>query len=65
MGTITRRVEVCQCENCGNEGEMTVVCELLPLEEAPTPEAPKPPKREKRSFTCVNCGNEADMIVDF
>ena len=58
-----RRVEVCRCENCGNEAEMTVVCELLPLE--PTAEeAPPAPKKEKRSFTCVNCGNEADMIVD-
>ena len=62
MTNPTRIVEVCRCENCGNEAEMTVVCELVPIEV--TTEKEKPQQKEKRSFTCVNCGNEADMIID-
>jgi len=35
MGKKTQKVEVCKCTNCGNEGEMTVTCELIdvPVEE--------------------------------
>ncbi|GAB6063891.1 hypothetical protein [Deferrisoma palaeochoriense] len=57
------RKEVCRCENCGNEAEMTVVCEVVPTEAQGAPEGP-PKRREKRTFTCVSCGSEADMIVD-
>ncbi len=57
------RKEVCRCEKCGNEAEMTVVCEVVPVETQGEPEGP-PKRREKRTFTCVNCGSEADMIVD-
>ena len=69
MGTSRRMVEVCRCENCGNEAEMTVVCEMVPLEKEPEAKPPEQAdsqasRQEKRSFTCVNCGNEADMIVD-
>ena len=25
--------QVCKCENCGNEAEMIVTCELIPVED--------------------------------
>ena len=56
-------IEVCKCENCGNEAEMTVTCELVPVEDVEKKEAGVE-QQEKRSFTCTSCGNEADMIVD-
>jgi hypothetical protein len=62
--TETRKMmEVCTCENCGNEAEMIVTCELVPVED-PEKKAAGVEKQEKRSFTCDSCGNEADMIVD-
>jgi hypothetical protein len=62
MADQTKRVEVCKCENCGNEAEMVVTCELLPP--SPGEAAAATGKREKKTFTCVNCGNEADLIID-
>jgi hypothetical protein len=64
MGKKTQRVEVCKCTNCGNEGEMTVTCELIdvPVEEKKA--AKKVIHQEHKSFTCTKCGNESDMIVD-
>ena len=56
-------MEVCQCENCGNEAEMIVTCELVPVEDE-AKKAAGIEKQEKKSFTCENCGSEADMIVD-
>jgi hypothetical protein len=56
-------IEVCKCEKCGNEAEMTVTCELLPLKDVEK-KATGAKKQEKRSFTCTKCGSEADMIVD-
>ncbi|NSW88037.1 MAG: hypothetical protein HPY84_17175 [Syntrophobacteraceae bacterium] len=52
--------EVCHCEKCGNEAEMTIVCELIEV-----PEAGVQKKKEKQTRTCTVCGNEADMIIDF
>ncbi len=62
MAETKRKVQVCKCENCGNEAEMTVTCEWVPAPAAASPKAPG--GREKRNFTCVNCGNEAEMTVD-
>jgi transcription elongation factor Elf1 len=64
MGKKTQKVEVCKCTNCGNEGEMTVTCELIdvPVEEKKA--AKKIIHQEHKSFTCTKCGNESDMIVD-
>jgi hypothetical protein len=64
MGKKTQKVEVCKCENCGNEGEMTVTCELLdvPVEEKQAAKEHK--HQEHKTFTCTKCGNESDMIVD-
>ncbi len=56
-------MEVCSCENCGNEAEMVVTCELIPVEDVKK-KAAGVEKQEKRSFTCTNCGSEADTIVD-
>lgn len=56
-------VEVCKCENCGNEAEMVVTCELIAVEDVEK-KAAGVEKQEKKSFTCTSCGNEADMIID-
>jgi hypothetical protein len=64
MGTSERRVEVCKCENCGNEAEMTVTCEIVTLISETEDGKEKENKQEKKKFTCINCGNEADMIID-
>ncbi len=56
-------IEVCKCENCGNEAEMTVTCELVPVQD-PEKKAAGVLQQEKKSFTCTSCGNEADMIID-
>jgi hypothetical protein len=63
MGEKTERVEVCKCKNCGNEAEMVVTCELVPVEDEDK-KAAGIEKRERKSFTCISCGSEADMIVD-
>jgi hypothetical protein len=62
MSKPTQWVEVCKCENCGNEAEMVVSCELLPVSQEK--QEPETGKREKKTFTCVNCGNEADLTID-
>ncbi len=60
-----RKTIVCNCENCGNEAEMTIKCEEVLLEQKPTKiEAPLGAKQLKRTITCTQCGNEAEMIVD-
>ncbi|MGB5924333.1 MAG: hypothetical protein WBH36_19055 [Syntrophobacteria bacterium] len=56
-------MESCTCENCGNEAEMIVTCELVPVED-PEKKAAGVEKQEKKSFTCESCGSEADMIID-
>ena len=33
--TTTVRKEVCSCEKCGNEAEMTITCELVDVPVAP------------------------------
>jgi hypothetical protein len=53
--------EVCTCDKCGNEAEMTIKCELVEIEKAPG----KVTKQQKETRTCSVCGNEADMIIDF
>ena len=55
------KVEVCMCEKCGNEAEMTVSCQWVDVE-TPTGEVQK---KQKETRTCKVCGNEADMIIDF
>jgi hypothetical protein len=55
------KVEVCMCDKCGNEAEMTVKCELVDVQS--TSGATEKKQRETR--TCKVCGNEADLIVDF
>ncbi len=56
-------MEVCKCENCGNEAEMIVTCELIPVEDE-AKKAEGVEKQEKKSFSCTSCGSEADTIVD-
>ena len=64
MTTGERRVEVCKCEKCGNEAEMTVTCEIVTLKSETKEGKESGTKQEKKSFTCINCGNEASMIID-
>jgi predicted RNA-binding Zn-ribbon protein involved in translation (DUF1610 family) len=63
MAEKRQMMEVCKCENCGNEAEMIVTCELVPVED-PKKKAAGVEQQEKKSFTCTSCGNEADMLVD-
>lgn len=57
---MTEKVQVCTCEKCGNEAEMTISCQLVDVE-GPSGEVEK---KQKETRTCKVCGNEADMIVD-
>ncbi len=56
-----RRVEVCTCDKCGNEAEMTISCEMVEIK---TP-AGEIEKKQKETRVCKVCGNEANMIIDF
>lgn len=58
-----KKTVVCMCDNCGNEGEMTIKCEEVILEPPATPAA-QPVKKLKRELVCSLCGNEAEMIVE-
>ncbi|MHC1726458.1 MAG: hypothetical protein AB9866_10690 [Syntrophobacteraceae bacterium] len=56
-----RKVEVCHCDKCGNEAEMTITCELVELKR----ESGEVKKKQLENRVCKVCGNEADMIIDF
>lgn len=53
--------KVCTCENCGNEGEMTITCSL---EEVEVAEKKKINRKVKGTGVCTTCGNEADLWID-
>jgi hypothetical protein len=55
------KVEVCMCDKCGNEAEMTISCQMVEVKT----EAGATQKKQKETRTCKVCGNEADMIIDF
>ncbi len=55
------KVEVCHCEKCGNEAEMTISCKTVDVR-TPSGEIAK---KQRETRTCKVCGNEADMIIDF
>jgi hypothetical protein len=63
--------QVCHCENCGNEAEMMVTCQLVPQEDEKELEKKKLKPRDEKSeggtpaqTVCTTCGNEADMWLD-
>jgi len=65
MGKKTQKVEMCKCHNCGNEGQMTVTCELIDVPAEKKKKAAKPVKQQEvKTFTCTKCGNESEMIID-
>ncbi len=55
------KVEVCTCEKCGNEAEMTISCQWVDVK-TPSGEIKK---KQQETRTCKVCGNEANMIIDF
>lgn len=55
------KVEVCMCDKCGNEAEMTIKCEMVDVQNP----AGEVKQKKKETHTCKVCGNEADMIIDF
>jgi ribosomal protein S14 len=57
----TSKREVCHCEKCGNEAEMTITCELVDVAVAPKVIE----KKTKEHRVCSVCGNEADLIIAF
>jgi len=54
------KVEVCMCEKCGNEVEMTISCQWTDVQ---TPYG-EILKQQKETRTCKVCGNEAETIID-
>jgi hypothetical protein len=60
--------KVCKCENCGNEAEMAITCQLEPeAVEAKAPVKAVPIGMEGKTqgrAVCSHCGNEADLWVD-
>lgn len=60
--------QVCHCENCGNESEMVVTCQLESTADAVEQKEAVAKKPEEKKVlgqaVCTNCGNEADMWVD-
>lgn len=61
--------QVCKCENCGNEAEMMVTCNLpddseVSVKAASAASESHTPDKVKGSATCNHCGNEADMWID-
>jgi len=61
--------QVCKCENCGNEAEMTITCSWEPkAQEKPKikmkPEKDDPAREVKGQAECSHCGNEADVWID-
>jgi hypothetical protein len=64
MAKPIQRKEVCVCEKCGNEAEMVVTCEWVPVGQEEQKAGVEARAKERKTFTCVNCGNEADITVD-
>ncbi|MEM5788341.1 MAG: hypothetical protein AAGU11_13580 [Syntrophobacteraceae bacterium] len=58
---MAEKVQVCHCDKCGNEAEMTITCEMVDVQAA----SGKIEKKEKHTGTCKVCGNEADLVIDF
>ena len=57
--------QVCSCENCGNEAEMVISCQLVEVEAAEEKKkVSQAPVKVKGTGTCTTCGNEADTWVD-
>jgi DNA-directed RNA polymerase subunit M/transcription elongation factor TFIIS len=64
--------QVCECENCGNEAEMTITCSLesedvkpvaKPVVSAQTDDEAK--GKTRGNAICSQCGGEADMWIDY
>lgn len=72
MSETVEKKQVCRCENCGNEAEMTFVCMLPDANENTEPDVDKEKpagqkdslRKVKGTATCTSCGNEADMWID-
>jgi len=71
MSKTVEKKQVCRCENCGNEAEMSFTCTLpdhehdtAKVESRPSEQAPEKKQQVKGSATCEHCGNEADMWID-
>ena len=68
--------KVCKCENCGNEAEMEIACNLEETRDA-VPQSnsgventsrdvsPGTGKKVRGTATCSHCGSEADMWIDY
>jgi len=54
-------IEVCHCEKCGNEAEMTISCRMIEVQTA----SGETRSTQRETRICKVCGNEADLIIDF
>ena len=64
MSESIEKKQLCKCENCGNEAEMTFVCTLPDEGRDAASDETGLPQQVKGTTTCTSCGNEADMWID-
>ena len=64
MSESIEKKQLCKCENCGNEAEMTFVCTLPDEGQNEAAVEENKPLQVKGTATCTSCGNEADMWID-
>jgi ribosomal protein S14 len=71
MSETIEKKQVCRCENCGNEAEMSFTCTLPEhdhdtekVEDHAQQQPPDKKRQVKGSAVCEHCGNEADMWID-
>ena len=58
---MTKEIEVCMCQKCGNEAEMNVSFQTSQMQ---TPYG-EIWNKQKETRKCKVCGNEAETIIDF
>lgn len=60
--------QVCKCENCDSEAEMTISCSMVEEQvndKAPTPKVvSKEEGKTEGHAVCSHCGGEADIWLD-
>lgn len=68
MTQITTK-QICKCDHCGNEAEMSITCTLPETAAGSSPtdgsSVSKKPQKIKGTAVCSHCGGEADMWIDY
>jgi hypothetical protein len=58
---MAEKVQVCHCQQCGDEAQMTVSCQTIQVQSA----SGEIKEKQREIRTCKVCENEADLIIDF